>query len=101
MAKKSKKPRVQSIKMYLLKQTVTQYKDALRDKQDFQEFDLRPGLGFTGKLFLRKPEHRSACRRPPICHWKRLCPSIPQRGSRLTLHELWVGWERPFIGDSP
>jgi uncharacterized protein (TIGR04141 family) len=44
--------------MYLLRTSVKQYKDALRHQQDYQEFALRSGLGFSGRLFLRKPETR-------------------------------------------
>lgn len=60
MAKKAKKTPVQAIRMYLLKKSVQKYADALREKTEFDAFDLKPKLGLTGKLFLRKPLKRAA-----------------------------------------
>ena len=60
MAKKSQKTPVQPIRVYLLKTSVKKYRDALREKVHFEEFSLKPGLGLTGNLFIRKPQKRKA-----------------------------------------
>ena len=60
MAKKGKKTPVQPIRMYLLKKSIQQYSKALREKTEFDEFSLKPNLGLTGKLLLRKPQKRNA-----------------------------------------
>ncbi|GIW83136.1 MAG: hypothetical protein KatS3mg105_4943 [Gemmatales bacterium] len=58
MAKKGDKTPVQAIRIYLLKTSVKQYSDALRDDIECDEYDLAPATKLDGKLFLRKPIKR-------------------------------------------
>jgi len=57
MAKIVRSTPVQPIRMYLLKKSVIKYNDALRDnKLECDEFPLRPELGFSGRLLIRRPQ---------------------------------------------
>lgn len=46
----------QSLRLYLIKKTITKYADALRDDVTLDSYDLKHGLGLTGKFYLR-PAH--------------------------------------------
>ncbi|MEZ5941137.1 MAG: DUF6119 family protein [Planctomycetaceae bacterium] len=58
MAKKGNQTPVQAIRIYLLRKSVKQYSDALRDDIECDEFDIDPATKLDGKLFLRKPIKR-------------------------------------------
>lgn len=55
MAKPSKPPRVQAIRMYLLKKSIKKYADALRDDITVTPYLLAPDLGATGQAYVRQP----------------------------------------------
>jgi uncharacterized protein (TIGR04141 family) len=58
MPKAGKLPKVQPIRMYLIKTAIKTYRDALRDHMEFTEYDFAPNLKQEGAIFLRKPIER-------------------------------------------
>ena len=54
MAKKVRQTPVQSIRVYLIKNDVKKYKDALRTDITFDEYEIAKKHKLKGKLFVRK-----------------------------------------------
>jgi uncharacterized protein (TIGR04141 family) len=52
-AAKKKAPKKQSLRIYLLRTTVTKYEDAIRDDVSVSGYDLKSALGITGRFYLR------------------------------------------------
>lgn len=53
MTKKAKPPPVQSVRMYLVKNSIIKFEDALRDDISVTPFALATGLGVTGRAYIR------------------------------------------------
>ena len=53
MARKKDDKKIQPLRMYLLKSSVTKVEDALRDNVKLNEYSLKSSPGINGKFFLR------------------------------------------------
>lgn len=57
MSTVQKKP-LQTLRMYLIKSSITSFKDILRKDAKVDEYPIKTGLGATGKFFLRRTQAR-------------------------------------------